>query len=181
MYICCEMLILTRTNASMLLDIVDFSMKKHFCDNLSQLGWCAHYMLDKRNWNYYNSVQQISRAVHLTDFYWFNNSPNRFTKQKTVNQTEISNCCHCLLLKEWQILKQLWHLQTFMNILCDIGIMLIKEYLVNILKLIFYSFISHETTFESSVEFKKVGFRRTSMDLWTFWYSIWTFRSKVFY
>ena len=49
MYICCEMLILTRTNASMLLDIVDFSMKKHFFDNLSQLGWCAHYMLDKRN------------------------------------------------------------------------------------------------------------------------------------
>ena len=98
MYICCEMSTLTTTNARMLLDIVDSSMKKHFSDGLSQLGWCAHYMLDRRNLDYYNS-EKISHTTCLTDFYWFNNSPNRFAKEKTVNQTEICNCCHCLLLK----------------------------------------------------------------------------------
>ena len=73
-------------------------MKKHFSDGLSQLGWCAHYMLDRRNLDCYNSGK-ISRTTCLTDFYWFNNWPNRFAIQKTVNQTEICNCCHCLLLK----------------------------------------------------------------------------------
>ena len=44
-YICCEMSTLKTNNARMLLDVVDFSMKKLFSGGLSQLGWCAHYML----------------------------------------------------------------------------------------------------------------------------------------
>ena len=56
-------------------------MKKHFCHGLSQLHWCTHYMLDRRNLDYYTS-EKIPRTTRLTDFYWFNNSPNRFAKQK---------------------------------------------------------------------------------------------------
>ena len=100
MYICCEMSIMTKTNANMLLDIVNFLMKQHFCSyGLSQLGWCAHYMLDRRSLDYYNS-ENVFRKTALTDFYWFNSSLNRFAKQKTINQTEICNCSHCLLPKD---------------------------------------------------------------------------------
>ena len=58
MTICCEMSIMTETNTKQLLDIIDLSMEHHFfCINgLSQLGWCAHYMLEKRSLNYYNST-----------------------------------------------------------------------------------------------------------------------------
>ena len=91
---------MTKTNANMLLDIVNFLMKQHFCSyGLSQLGWCAHYMLDRRSLDYYNS-ENVFRKTALTDFYWFNSSPNRFAKQKTINQTEICNCSHCLLPKD---------------------------------------------------------------------------------
>ena len=91
MHICCEMSTLTTTNARMLLDIFDSSMKKYFCDGLGKLGWCAHYMLDRR------SLDTL-RTTPITDFYWLDNSPNRFTKQKTVNQTEICQRFHCLFL-----------------------------------------------------------------------------------
>ena len=91
MHICCEMLSLTTTNARMLLDIVDSSTKKYFCNGLSKLGWCAHYMLDRRSLDNF-------RTTRITDFYWINNSPNRLTKQRAVNQTEICQCFHCLFL-----------------------------------------------------------------------------------
>ena len=96
MAICCEMSIMTETNTKKLLDIIDLSMEQHFfCINgLSQLGWCAHYMLEKRILNYCNSTK-FSRKTELTEFYWFNNSPNRFHEQKTISQTEICNCMHC--------------------------------------------------------------------------------------
>ena len=71
MCICCEMLTPTTTSARMLLDVADSSMKKHFSDGLSQLGWSAHYMLDRRNLDYYTS-EKISRTTCLTDFYCFN-------------------------------------------------------------------------------------------------------------
>ena len=89
MHICCEMSTLITTNARMLSDIVDSSMKKYFCDGLSKLGWCTDYMLDRR-------CLDTFLTTRITDFYCFNNSPNRFTKQKTVNQTEICQCFHCL-------------------------------------------------------------------------------------
>ena len=98
MYICREMSTLTATTARILLDIVYSSMKKHFSHGLSQLGWCTYYMLDRRNLDYYTS-EKIPRTTRLTDFYWFNNSPNRFDKQKAVNQREICNCPTVCFLK----------------------------------------------------------------------------------
>ena len=71
MHVCCEMLTLTTTNVRMLLDIVHYFMNKYFCDSLSKLGWCAHYMLDRR------SLVPF-RTTRITDFYWFNNSLNKF-------------------------------------------------------------------------------------------------------
>ena len=59
MTICCEMSIMTETNTKQLLDIIDLLMEHHFfCINgFTQLGWCAHYMLEKRSLNYYNSTK----------------------------------------------------------------------------------------------------------------------------
>ena len=84
MHICCEMLTLTTTSACMLLEIVDSSMKVHFRDGLSRLGWCAHYMIYRRNLDYYTPEKNFCTS-RLTDFYWFNNSSDRFTNQKTLN------------------------------------------------------------------------------------------------
>ena len=52
MTICCETLIITETIAKSLLDIVDSVMKQHFTSSLRQLGFCAHYMLDRRTITY---------------------------------------------------------------------------------------------------------------------------------
>ena len=96
MSICCETLIRTETIANKLLDIVDLSIERHFfCTNgLRQLGWCARYMLDRRSLNYHNS-RNFLQQTKLTEFYWFNNSPNRSFKQKTVSQGEICSFMHC--------------------------------------------------------------------------------------
>ena len=57
MTICCETLIISETIAKSLLDIVDLAMTQHFfCTNgLRQLGWCAHYFLDRRSLTYCSS------------------------------------------------------------------------------------------------------------------------------
>ena len=52
MNIFCETLIITKTIAEYLLDIVDSVMKQHFTSSLRQLGFCAHYMLDRRTITY---------------------------------------------------------------------------------------------------------------------------------
>ena len=75
MTICCETLTISETIAKSLLDIVDLAMKSHFfCTNgLRQLGWCAHYMLDRRSLTYYSS-KSSQQTTDLTDCYWFNKS-----------------------------------------------------------------------------------------------------------
>ena len=89
---------MTETITKSSLDIVDLIIKQHFfCTNgLRQLGWCARYILDRRSLNYCG-LRKSSRTNELTEFYWFNRSPNRSFKQKTVTQVEICNCFHCLL------------------------------------------------------------------------------------
>ena len=52
MNIFCETLIITKTIAEYLLDIVDSVMKQHFTSSLRQLGCCAQYMLDRRTITY---------------------------------------------------------------------------------------------------------------------------------
>ena len=75
-------------------------MKRHFfgTNGSRQLGWCAHYMLDRRSLTYCSS--KSSQTPELTDFYWFNKSSNRSFKQKTVTHVEICNCFHCFLFSE---------------------------------------------------------------------------------
>ena len=104
MTICCETLIISETIAKSLLDIVDWAIKRHFfCPNgLRQLGWCAHYFLDRRSLAYCssklrqttkstdfywrNKSQEPTKTIQLTEFYWFNKLLNRSFKQKTVTQ-----------------------------------------------------------------------------------------------
>ena len=55
-------------------------------------------MLNRRSLHYFTS-RQFLRYTELTEFYWFNRSPNRFDEQKTVTQVEICNCMHCNIFK----------------------------------------------------------------------------------
>ena len=91
---------MTETIANKLLDIVGLLIEQHFfcLDGLRQLGWCERYMLNSRSLHYYTS-RQFLRYTELTEFSWFNRSPNRFDKQKTVSQVEICNCMHCNIFK----------------------------------------------------------------------------------
>ena len=79
MSICCETLTTTETIAKKLLKIVDRLMDEHFfqTNGLRQLGWCAHYMLDRRSLNYYNQDRKERlQKTQVTEFYWFNILPN---------------------------------------------------------------------------------------------------------
>ena len=60
-------------------------MDEHFFQNngLRELGWCSHYMLDRRSYKYHKN-KQFSLKNEIVEFYWFNSSPNRFKDQKTI-------------------------------------------------------------------------------------------------
>ena len=98
MSICCETLTMTETIARKLLKIVDRLMDEHFfqTNGLRQLGWCAHYMLDRRSLNYYTEdKKELLQKTEVTEFYWFNNLLNRAFKQQLVTKSEVCNCLYC--------------------------------------------------------------------------------------
>ena len=96
MSICSEILTMTETIAKNLLKLTDWLMDEHFFKKncLRELGWCSNYMLDKRSVNY-DKEKQIFKKTEIVEFYWFNNSPNRFHKQQFVTEVEVCNCIHC--------------------------------------------------------------------------------------
>ena len=96
MTICYESLTMTETIARKLLKMVDWLMEEHFFqkNGLRELGWCSNYMLDKRSCNYCKD-QQVFKKTEIVEFYWLNNSPNRFDKQQFVTEVEVCNCMHC--------------------------------------------------------------------------------------
>ena len=71
MSICCETLTMTETIAKKLLKIVDRLMDEYFfqTNGLRQLGWCAHYMFDRRSLNYTEDKKEILRRTEVTEFY----------------------------------------------------------------------------------------------------------------
>ena len=83
MSICSEILTMTETIAKNLLKLTDWLMDEHFFKKncLRELGWCPNYMLDKRSVNY-DKEKQIFKKTEIVEFYWFNNSPNRFHEQQ---------------------------------------------------------------------------------------------------
>ena len=99
MIICCESLTMTETIAIKLLKLADWLMDEHFFqkNGLRELGWCSNYMLDRRSVNY-RKEKQVFRKTEIVEFYWFNNSPNRFHKQQFVTEVEVCNCMHCQLI-----------------------------------------------------------------------------------
>ena len=85
MAICCATLVLTKVDAKKLLVVVDRLLDEHFFqgNGLLQLGWCSHYMLDRRI-QLYPKNESAARKTEIVEFYWFNYSPNRFDKQRNL-------------------------------------------------------------------------------------------------
>ena len=96
MSICCESLTMTETIAKKLLKLIDWLMDTNFFpkNGLRELGWCSNNILDKRSVNYHKE-EQIFKKTETVEFYWFNNSPNRFLEQQFVTKGEVGNCMHC--------------------------------------------------------------------------------------
>ena len=92
MSICCESLNITDTIARNYLKLVDWLMDEHFFqeNGLRKSGWCSNFMLDriiKRN--------TFFKKTEISQFYWFNNSPNRFHKQQFGTEVKVCNCMYC--------------------------------------------------------------------------------------
>ena len=70
MSICSESLAMTETIARKLLRMVDWLMDEHFFqkNGLRELGWCSHYMLDRRSVNY-DKEKQIFKKTEIVEFY----------------------------------------------------------------------------------------------------------------
>ena len=99
MSICCETSIMTETLARKLLKLTNWLMDEHFFQNngLRELGWCSHYMLDRRSYNYHEN-KRFFKKTEIVEFYWFNSSPSRFKEQKTISEVKACNCMHCQLI-----------------------------------------------------------------------------------
>ena len=96
MTICCRTTTMTDVIARKLLKIDDQLMDEHFfqANGLRQLGWCSHYMFDRRSLNYCKD-KEVFQKTEVTEFYWFTNSPDRFNKQQFVTEVEVCNCLNC--------------------------------------------------------------------------------------
>ena len=89
MSICSESLTMTEKIAIKLLRMVDWLMDEHFFqkNGLREIGWCSHYILDRRSVNYdYDKEKKIFKKTEIIEFYWFNHSPNRFHKQQVLKK-----------------------------------------------------------------------------------------------
>ena len=98
MSICCETLTMKENIARKLLKIIDRLMDEHFFQTtgLRELGWCAHYILDRWSLHYYAEYKkELLRKTEVTQFYWFNNLLNRASKRQLVTKTEVCNCLYC--------------------------------------------------------------------------------------
>ena len=100
MAICCATLVLTKVDAKKLLVVVDRLLDEHFFqgNGLLQLGWCSHYMLDRRI-QLYPKNESAARKTEIVEFYWFSYSPNRFDKQPNLSKVEVCSCVHFYFLK----------------------------------------------------------------------------------
>ena len=96
MTICCESLTINEKIARKLLKLADWLMDEDFFqkNGLREIGCCTNYMLDRRSASYCK-IQQVFKKTEIVEFYWFNNSPNRFAKQQFVTEVELCNCMHC--------------------------------------------------------------------------------------
>ena len=58
---------MTETIARKLLHLVDWLIDEHFFQKIGliQLGWCSHYMLDRRSVNYHKEKQSIIGLIVL--------------------------------------------------------------------------------------------------------------------
>ena len=95
MSICCESPTMNEEYAKSLLRMVVWLMHEHLFqqNGLRELGWCLHYMLDRRTLNYHN--HEFLKKTEVVEFYWFNKSSNRFRNQQTITEVQLSNYMYC--------------------------------------------------------------------------------------
>ena len=95
MSICCEIPTMNEEYARNVLRMVDWLMDEHFFqqNGLRELGWCSHYMFDRRTLNYHN--HEFLKKTEVVEFYWFNKLPNRFRNQQTITEVQLCNCIYC--------------------------------------------------------------------------------------
>ena len=93
--ICCENPTMNEEYAKNSLRVVAWLMDEHFFqqNGLRELGWCSHYMLDRRTLNHHN--HEFLKKTEVVEFYWFNKSPNRFRNQQTITEVQLCNCMYC--------------------------------------------------------------------------------------
>lgn len=97
MSLCFEILIMDEPIAKRLLFKVDWMIDEHFFqkNGLHELGWCCHYLLDKRSYNYYKDKQVFCKTQNA-EFIWFNYSRNRSDKpNKFLESVNICKCMNC--------------------------------------------------------------------------------------
>ena len=101
MAICCETFVLNESTGKILLKVIDEMIDKHFLkkDGLLQLGWCSQYKIDSRIMHYPRPLINKIVKTSIVEFYWLNNSKNRYYKQENLTKVSICNCTTCKFLE----------------------------------------------------------------------------------
>ena len=90
MSLCFEIKETTEEVAKKLLSIVDSILEIHFVQNkLGEIGWCIHYILDKR------TIVGPMEKSNIIEFYWFNSTPKRFNQTRIFERFSFCNCLNC--------------------------------------------------------------------------------------
>ena len=101
MAICCETFVLNESTGKILLKVIDEMVDEHFFkkDGLLQLGWCSQYKIDSRIMHYPRPLINKIVKTSIVEFYWLNNSKNRYYKQENLTKVSICNCTTCKFLE----------------------------------------------------------------------------------
>lgn len=95
MSLCFEIKETTEEVAKKWLSIVDSILEIHFVQKkLREIGWCIHYILDKRT-----IVGSMDKS-NIIEFYCFNSSPNRFNQTRIFEVFSFCNCLNCIFFLE---------------------------------------------------------------------------------
>ena len=115
-------------NGQKLIEVVGLMLHEHFLkhNGLLELGWCSHYMMDKRN-NIYPKDSKIPKTL-IVEFYWLNSSSNRSYNQTFLTKVHVCNCPHCNLFKKSVLqIQDLFYLVVSMHYFIYTGIIIVID------------------------------------------------------
>ena len=89
MAFCCESFIYKKEIAKTMLEALEKSIGEHFFSScgLLKFGWCFNYQLDCKIARYPIELGPglgSIRKTQIVEFYWFNRSPVRYDKNKSL-------------------------------------------------------------------------------------------------